>query len=130
MYHNVPVGSYHVRVRAVNAAGASDPSNEVLVNVGGVPARPGVPSALTATVTGSTVTLDWVAPADGGPPSGYILEAGATPGCSNLAVFATGGVFTTISVANVPAGRYFVRVRGQNSIGPGGASAEIMVVVP
>jgi hypothetical protein len=45
----VPEGTYYVRLRAVNASGASPPSNEVAVITGpNVCPTPAVPTGLTA----------------------------------------------------------------------------------
>ena len=84
----MPNGFYFLRVRARNAAGVSLPSTEVMLVVGNVPAPPSSPS-LTHTVSGSTVTLTWSAPAFG-PVTGYIIEAGSATGLSNIAVAAVG----------------------------------------
>jgi hypothetical protein len=90
---------------------------------------PQAPSGLSATVTGSTVTLSWSAPVGGDSPSSYIVQAGSSPGLSDLASFDTGGTTTTLAVLNVPGGTYYVRVRGNNSAGAGAPSNEFLLVV-
>lgn len=90
---------------------------------------PQAASGLSATVTGSTVTLTWSAPAGGDAPTSYIVQAGSSPGLSDLASFDTGGTATTLAVLNVPGGTYYVRVRGNNSAGPGAPSNEFLLVV-
>jgi uncharacterized delta-60 repeat protein len=125
----VPAGVYFIRIRARNAAGVSMPSNEMRIVVG--PQVPGAPNAVAATVSGSTVSLAWAAPASGGTPTTYTVEAGARSGLgpASLANFSTGSTATTFSTAGVPAGTYFVRVRASNGSGVGTASNEVMVVV-
>src|SRR5262249_18472403 len=68
---NVPAGTYFIRVRAVNGAGASGPSNEVQAVVGGVPpcASLAPPTGLLATINGNTVNLSWTAPSGCAPSS-------------------------------------------------------------
>src|SRR5437899_1244029 len=58
---NVPAGTYFIRVRAVNSAGTSGPSNEFqLVVAGALPCATLLPpTGVTAGVTGSTVVLTW-----------------------------------------------------------------------
>ena len=67
---------------------------------------PYAPSNLWATVTGSTVVLNWTAPTAASVTS-YILEAGAQPGGSELAN-ADIGPATTFTATNVPSGTYAV----------------------
>ena len=125
-------GTYFVRVRAANSVGTGPASNEVVVIVTGVAPQPGVPgppSGLATSVSGSTVTLAWTAASSGGSPTAYLIEAGSSAGLSNLASFSTGDTATSLSVGNVPAGTYFVRVRGQNAVGTGGASNEVVLHV-
>jgi hypothetical protein len=129
-YAEVPDGFYFLRVRAVNEAGAGPPSEEILLTVGNVPAPPGPPANLIASVSGSTVALAWTAPSGGTLPSGYIIEAGSSPGASNLAIYPTGSTGLAISFSGVPPGTYHVRVRGANAQGAGLASNEVVVVVP
>lgn len=90
---------------------------------------PGAPGTLTATVSGTTVTLVWSAPISGDPVVSYVIEAGIGPGLSNLANLTTNSATTTYSTSGVPNGTYYVRVRAQNSAGPGAVSNEVTVVV-
>src|SRR5439155_27024401 len=90
---------------------------------------PGAPTALTSSVSGSSVTISWSAPPSGCVPTGYVVEAGSATGLSNLANFNTGSSATTFSAGGVGAGTYFVRVRAANSIGSSVASNEITVTV-
>ena len=70
-----PGTTYHYRVRAINAAGVSAPSNVARATTGAVP--PGAPENLEAEAAGPTeVALDWDTPAsDGGSAiTGYRIE--------------------------------------------------------
>ena len=129
----VPAGTYFVRVRAKNSSGASSPSNEIVLTVGGGPppctTAPGVPTGLSAAVTGTSITLTWSAPAGGCPPSTYGVEAGSTSGASNLASVSTNSTATSFAASNVPAGTYFVRVRAGNGSSFGSPSNEVVVTV-
>lgn len=87
------------------------------------------PTNLTATVSGSSVTLAWQAPTAGARPTAYVLEAGSRSGEADIAASDTGSPATTLVAANVPAGTYFVRVRAQTTGMTGAASNEITVVV-
>ncbi len=130
----VSPGTYFVRVRAASAAGTSAPSNEVVVIVGsgGSSPRSGAPApptGLASAVSGSVVSFAWNAPAAGGAPASYRIDAGSSVGLSDLASFSTGNTATSISVPGVPAGTYYVRVRAVNASGTSGASNEIVVFV-
>jgi hypothetical protein len=125
----VPSGRYYVRVRAFNAASIGPPSNEIEVVVGAPFGPPGAPMSLRASQSGSSVTLNWSPPAAGGPVATYIIEAGSASGASNLAVQPVGSV-TAVTIAGVPRGTYFVRIRAANSVGTSDPSNEVLVVVP
>lgn len=86
---------------------------------------PAPPPGLTAAINGRDVTLSWI-PAD--YAAGYVLEAGTVSGRTDLTVPL--GDVTQVSFANVPAGTYFLRVRGGNRMGTGRPSNEVRVVVP
>jgi predicted phage tail protein len=92
-------------------------------------AAPAAPSNLTASASGSTVTLTWLAPASVDPAASYVIEAGSGPGLADLASFDTGNTATTFVAAGVAAGTYYVRVRARNSAGTSPASNEVRLVV-
>jgi len=127
----VPPGTYFVRVLGANNAGIGPASNEVsFIVLGTAPctAAPSAPSNLVSSVSGSTVTLGW-SPSVNGPPASYVIEAGSATGLANLAVADTGNTNGTATFAGVGRGSYYVRVRGKNACGTGGASNEIVVTV-
>ena len=115
-------GNYFVRVRARNASGTSDPSNEVIVSVGTSCQLPPAPQGLTSAVVGSSVHLQWT-----GMGGSFQLEAGSEPGRTDLFNGDVGPVTTMTPTA--PAGVYFVRVRERNACGFGPPSNEIVVSV-
>jgi hypothetical protein len=89
---------------------------------------PGAPQALAYSVSGRTVMITWSPPVLDPTPTGYILEAGSSPGASNLAVTPVAG--TSFVAGGVPPGTYYVRVKAVNSVGSGPATADLTVVVP
>ncbi len=141
--HNVGKGTYYVRVRAVNECGTGDPSADTVVVVGGgaaCTAAPGAPSALMATVSGSTVRLTWSAPTStssgsqslfprANEPTTFIVQAGSAPGLSNLANANLNSIAPSLTAVGVGPGTYYVRILGRNSCGTGRASNEIVVNV-
>lgn len=78
--------------------------------------------------SGGTVSFAWTA-ATGGPTS-YIIEAGSTPGATNLANSDLGSTATTFTTTGVGRGTYYVRLRAKNSFGVSGVSNEVVLVVP
>ena len=78
-----PPGTHFVRLRAVNAAGSSAPSTEVVLTIpdGGAPTAPRL---LRANVgAGRVVTLAWIAP-EAGAATSYTLEAGTASGLADI----------------------------------------------
>jgi hypothetical protein len=72
------------------------------------------------------VALAWLPP-DSGSETSYILEAGTTPGSSD--VF-NGNIALTTSIAGIVGpGTYYVRVRAANAMGVGPPSNEVTIVV-
>jgi predicted phage tail protein len=124
---NVPPGTYWVRVRGANAAGAGAPSQDVSVVMGpagGCVGLPAAPVLLTPVTSDVNVSLSWNAPTLGRAPAGYVLFAGSAPGSSNLASFGTGSAATSFA-ASAPAGLYFVRIAASNACGIGPVSNEV-----
>ena len=123
----LPTGSYFVRVKAVGQFGAGPVSTEVMFTIGAV-AVPGPPTNLVASVSGTTLSLTWGAPASGGLPLGYLIDAGTGPGGSNIAAGVNVGNILG-AAAGVPVGQYFIRVRAVNLLGAGLPSNEVVAQV-
>lgn len=90
-----------------------------------VASQPGAPRRLRASVAGHTVSFAWE---NVGGASQFTLEAGVAPGRTDVSIAL--GPDSQWSLAGVPSGTYYVRVRGANTFGRGAASQEIQVVVP
>jgi predicted phage tail protein len=115
-------GTYYVRVRAQNAQGESEPSEEIVVSP---PGNPHAPTVLSVGGLGATVELQWAAPGAGSAPTGYVIEAGTAPGLADIATLPVGNV--TRFVTTAPPGVYYVRVRSVNGRGASPPSNEIVV---
>ena len=121
---SVPPGVYYVRVRALNEAGFSDPSNEIVLQPA---AAVGAPHLLTESGQGNFVELSWQAPRTGDVPAGYVIEAGSGPGLIDIAALRLGNVLRFATTA--PPGIYYIRVRAVGPDGTAGdASNEVIVV--
>lgn len=83
-----------------------------------VPPPPGDAAGFVAAVSGGLLTAQWRAPITGGAVTGYVIEAGRTPG-STLVSLPVGAV-TQVALPGVPNGTYVLRVR---AVGPGGTGA-------
>jgi glucose/arabinose dehydrogenase len=95
--------------------------------VDGAALPPGTPTAFTATVTGSTVALNWAASQSGGTTTSYLLEAGSAPGLADFGVVPL--PTASLTVPDVGNGQYYLRVR---AVGPAGSSpptTDLQVVV-
>jgi hypothetical protein len=90
-------------------------------------ATPGPPVNLQATITGNHVAFSWQPPPVGAAFTGYVLEAGLSPGTTFLSVPLGPG---TSFEATAPSGAYWVRVRATGPSGPGPASNEVQLSVP
>ena len=127
----VPAGAYYVRVRGRGPTGVlGPPSREALVVVGGAPAAPAAPEALRASLVSGLLALTWAPPRDGPRPLRYVVEAGVSPGRFTLGRIRTTTASPALTVATVPPGSYYVRVRGENNQGEGLASSTVRIDVP
>lgn len=128
LHVTAPTGDYFVRLRAVNAVGASADSNELHVSPapGACSPRPSAPTGLTVSTGPGQVSLSW-SPSPGA--AGYELVAGSAPGGTDVGRFplpATPGLS-----ASAPAGQYFIRLFARSSAGClSDASGEVSFVVP
>jgi len=119
-----PTGAFYLRVHAVAGALRSVASNEVRVFVN-VPPPPAAPSGLLGLADGSTLTLAWRNPAQGGPADGLLLDvAGTVAGTLRLAPG------ETLSFAGVPPGSYQLSLRAFNVTGTSTASNTVTLSVP
>jgi len=125
---NVPGGTYYVRLRIEKDGQVSGPSNEAVVTVSGCNGAP-APPALQAESTGQTVDLRWTyAYPTGCFPSAFRLEAGRSPGASDvLAIDVADYHQTWRQVRSVPLGTYYVRVRADRFGVVGPPSNEVRV---
>ena len=129
-FFGVPPGTYYVTVIlgvvATPNIAASDWT--AVVVPGGCTTAPGTGIA-TRELTGTGPTDVRVRfAAWGGCASSFLVDVGTSPGSANVGSFTVpGGV---LAASAVPAGSYYMRVRGQNQLGVGGYSAVLPVSVP
>ena len=122
-----PNGTFFVRVRARNAVGTGANSPETTIVVGTVVILT-PPRSLTASISGRSVTVNWLPPLEG-PPDFYRIAIGSAPGASNLGFIDLPGGITSASSPNTAPGQYFVRilaVRGGSISAP---SNEVSILV-
>ncbi len=114
-----------IALPAATTTGVLAPSAALGLAVAFAPLAP----TLTASVTGTTATLQWSLPAHSPAATGYVLEIGTAPGRSDLGRVPLGPGLA-LSVPGAPPGTYVVRLRAVNTVGAGGVSNELTVVVP
>ncbi len=129
-YFGVPPGTYYVAVilGVVDTPTIAASDWTAMVVPGACSGPPGIGLAnREASGTGpNDVRLrlgSW-----GGCASSFLVEVGTSPGSANLGTFTQAAHFLTASA--VPAGNYYVRVRGQNQFGLGPHSAVLPLSVP
>lgn len=86
---------------------------------------PGPPRDVAATVNGSDLALRWT---NVGSAAGFVLDVGFASGRTDVQIHL--GPETTFRAEGVPAGTYYLRIRGGNEVGGGRPSREVRVVVP
>lgn len=123
----VAPGTYFLRVRAVNALGASAPSAQASATISGAAScvtPPPAPSGYSAQTGGLLAALAWAASPGA---TSYQLEAGSGPGLANLLVSNVGNVTTFGATAG--AGTYLTRIRAVNACGVSPPSVEVPVTL-
>ena len=116
---------YTLRLVAINRAGPGRASAPVVAMAGPVP---GAPRELTAvSIVGNMVSLSWVAPQGGIPPTGYVVEGGLNPG-EVLASIPTGGLAPQFTLV-APSGAFYVRIHAVAGTLRSAPSNEIHIVV-
>ncbi len=126
-YRGAPVGT-----GSQDAARTINGTRSIVANfraAAGVTDLPNAPSGLAGGASGSTVLLTWSAPAGGGTPAAFVIEAGSAPGLADLASVSTNSTATSFSAGGVANGIYYVRVRAANSAGTSRASNELTLGV-
>jgi hypothetical protein len=126
----VPPGTYYIALIYGVVDAPSIPAEDwtPLVVPGACSAPPGMGLVDRESAGVEPDTLRLFLSALGGCATSYLVEAGTSPGAANLASFEHTGVL--LSVSGVPAGSYYVRVRGRNQFGLGPYSSVLPVSVP
>jgi hypothetical protein len=115
-------GTYYVRIVAINAEGASPPSNEVVVVIS---CAPNVPQNFRVIQKGAEAFLFWTPPS-AGVPTGYGIQAGLGPN-QTVASFATPN---TSMNATAGSGTYFVRLLAMSGCGNSPATPDVVISFP
>lgn len=108
----LPEGPENFRVQLHSPTGAVIGTAEAVVTIvddDDPEQLPEPPTAVrVASVSGNTVTLTWLPPAGGAPPTGYVIEGGVAPG-QVLASIPSGSAAPGLTFA-APSGSFYVRV--------------------
>lgn len=86
-------------------------------NTGCAQAPPDAPTAVTASIAGSTVTLRWTAPTSCNAPNNYWVEGAATPTGASFGGAFTGSTATSLSFPVAAPGFFYARVKASNASG-------------
>ena len=120
-------GDYYVRMRGVNGALFSGPSNEVIVPIRTGCVAPGAPTNYGAIVRGTLGLLEWNI-GSGGQPTTYTLLASFIPNDPNPPFrIPTGTPYLTVGI---PPATYYTSIVAANACGVSARSNEIVVTSP
>jgi subtilisin-like proprotein convertase family protein len=119
-----PVGSFHLRIHALDGATRSGASNEVPLHVV-VPVAPSAPTSLTGMAVGDAVALAWKNTFGGGAPTGMVVDVTGT-----LAVSLPLGPTEGFSFVGVPGGTYTFTMRATNGGGSSPPSNPVTLSFP
>lgn len=124
---NVPAGTGQMSLAVRDATGRVLRSLQALgLRVVNAAAPPASPVAIRGTVSGRNVSLTW-SPDTGPAPLSYVIDAGSSPGATDIGRFPT--TTPSLTAPEVADGTYFVRIRAVNAAGSSPASEEIPIVV-
>ena len=129
-YHGVPAGTYYVTVILGIVATPNIAANQwaQVVVPGGCSSAPGIGLVNREATTGGPNAVQIRLAAWGGCATSFLVDVGTTPGSANVTSFEQSG--GALAAAGVPAGNYYVRVRGKNALGVGPYSTVLPVAVP
>jgi len=123
------VTNHTFKVCAVDTTGVNScPTVTMTIAPAGPPpctAPPAPPTGVAAAADGTTLTVSWNR-SDGA--TSYVLEAGTSPGASNLFNGDVGDV-SSLTAPGVPAGTLYIRVRARNGCGTSAVSTGVSVTV-
>ncbi len=130
IFGGVPPGTYYVALvyGIVNAPAIPATAWTQLVVPGACTGAPGVGLVERRSINAEPNTVRLFLSTFGGCATSYLVEAGTSPGAANVASLETPDF--VLSAAGVPAGSYYVRVRGRNQFGIGPYSQVLPVSVP
>jgi len=120
-----PSTEFVYKIRAFNAFGVGDFSNEATIVTLLLPANP----ILSAEQVGDMITLNWTEPASGQPINGYKIDRRINFGALTVFVANTSSTSLTFDDSNVTKpNTYGYRVRALSSLGEGSVSNIVDVV--
>jgi hypothetical protein len=85
-----------------------------------------LPPRPDAVISGQDVTLSWTLPDHSPAALGYAIHVGSRSGLTDVGVVEVGNA-SSIAVATVPPGRYFLRLTATNATGTSSPSAEVVI---
>jgi hypothetical protein len=119
-----PTGTFYVRVAAV-VGGVPSPVSEDVRIVVNLPVAPSAPVRLLGHAQGAALTLHWTNTADGGAPTGIVLDV-----TGSLVDSFSLPMTETFQFPGVPAGTYTFAVRAANAAGSSAASNTVTLTFP
>lgn len=129
-FPGVPPGTYYVTVVLGVVAAPNIAANQwtPVVVTGGCTSAPGAGLLTREAAPGGPNAVQIRLAASGGCATSFLVDVGTTPGSANVTSFEQPG--GALAAAGVPAGNYYVRVRGKNALGVGAYSTVLPVAVP
>jgi titin len=111
----MPVGTYYVRIAAINASGTGAYSNVAgPVTIAGAPSAP---TNVTVTTTSGTIRTSWTAPANGGSPiTGYRVRYSQDGINWTTVISNTGTTATSYAFAAPGKGMFYTEVAAINAV--------------